>query len=165
MAKSASIPHKAALETGMPITGRVVRAATAPARCAAMPAAQINTRVPSASYWLTSFSVRSGVRCAELTVIAQLTPRLFRTSTQGLTFSSSDFDPIKMTTCGIVLPSCSTAQCAGIFLQNQTVAIFRPGGGCLFRQYRCDENHPACVPWPHRRRRPFARRPGCRPVR
>ena len=39
--------------------------------------------------------MRSGVRWAELTVIKQLTPRLLRTSTQGLTFSSSDFEPIK----------------------------------------------------------------------
>ena len=52
----------------MPITGLLVRAATAPARCAAMPAAQIKTRAPLASSSRTRASVRSGVRWAELTV-------------------------------------------------------------------------------------------------
>jgi hypothetical protein len=49
---------------GTPITGRVVCAATAPAKCAAPPAPQMKTFVPVRAASLTNVAVCSGVRCA-----------------------------------------------------------------------------------------------------
>ena len=63
-----------------------------------MPAAQMKTLQPEASCSRTIFSVLSGVRWAEETVMKKLMPSFFRTSAQGATFSSSDFDPIIMQT-------------------------------------------------------------------
>ena len=80
------------------MTGRVVRAATAPARWAAMPAAQMKTLQPEASCSRTIVSVLSGVRWAEETVMKKPMPSFFRISAQGATFSSSDFDPMIMQT-------------------------------------------------------------------
>ncbi len=95
------MPPRAEAVTGTPMTGRMVRAATAPARCAAMPAAQMNTRQPSASRSRTSFSVRSGVRCAEATVNRWSMPSLSRTSTQGRMVSSSEMEPMNTATRGM----------------------------------------------------------------
>ena len=50
---------------GTPMTGRVVRAAKAPARCAAMPAAAIMTFIPLSAAVPANSAARSGVRCAE----------------------------------------------------------------------------------------------------
>ena len=68
VASRASMPPSEEAVTGMPITGFVVRAATAPARWAAMPAAQMKTSQPSASSRSTRAAVRSGVRWADVTV-------------------------------------------------------------------------------------------------
>ena len=97
-------PPKAEPEMGMPMTGRMVRAATAPARCAAMPAAQIKTWAPFASSSAMICSVLSGVRWAEEMVMRLVMPRSFRTDTQGATFSSSEADPMRMTTCAMEPP-------------------------------------------------------------
>ncbi len=62
------MPPRAEAVTGIPSTGRTVLAATAPARWAAMPAAQMKTWQPPASSSATRAAVRSGVRCALVTV-------------------------------------------------------------------------------------------------
>ena len=51
------------------MTGKVVCAATAPARCAAPPAAQMSTRTPRWRAPRANSAVRSGVRWAESTRI------------------------------------------------------------------------------------------------
>ena len=50
---------------GIPITGRVVFAAIAPARCAALPAAQIIAPNPFSRAFSAKDFACSGVRCAE----------------------------------------------------------------------------------------------------
>ena len=61
----ASIPSKTVERQGMPITGRVVLAATAPARCAAIPAAAIITPKPASRAPFEKSRTLSGARCAE----------------------------------------------------------------------------------------------------
>ena len=52
---------------GTPITGKVVAAATAPARCAAPPAPQMRTEMPRSLALLAKACVAAGVRCADET--------------------------------------------------------------------------------------------------
>ena len=65
VASRASMPSMAPPFMGMPITGRVVLAAKAPARCAAMPAAHRITPKPLARALLANSAASAGVRCAE----------------------------------------------------------------------------------------------------
>ena len=63
--RSASRPSRVEDFTGMPITGRVVWAASAPARCAALPAAAISTPKPFSRAVEAKAAASAGVRCAE----------------------------------------------------------------------------------------------------
>ena len=63
-----------------------------------MPAAQMNVRQPSASAVLTSSTVRSGVRWAELTWTRKDSPSSRSTSAAGRTCVQSLDDPISSTT-------------------------------------------------------------------
>ena len=63
--KRASIPSIAPPLTGIPITGSVVLAAIAPARCAAIPAAAIITPKPFSSALEENSFASTGVLCAE----------------------------------------------------------------------------------------------------
>ena len=62
---NASWPLSGPESMGTPITGFSVWAAMLPAKCAAMPAAAINTAQPRASAWVTYSIVAAGVRCAD----------------------------------------------------------------------------------------------------
>ena len=63
----ASSPSSALAFTGMPITGSTVRAASAPARCAALPAAAMITPKPFSRAEAAKAPAASGVRWAEYT--------------------------------------------------------------------------------------------------
>ena len=62
---SASRPSSVELFTGMPMTGSVVLAAMAPARCAALPAAAMITPKPFSRAEAENACASSGVLCAE----------------------------------------------------------------------------------------------------
>src|SRR5690606_16253156 len=101
---SASRPFSAPEATGMPITGRALWAATAPARCAAMPAAQMNTFTPLASACCTNSRVWSGVRCAESTRPSTETPSSFSVVKPASSLGRSLSDPISQATCAMDSP-------------------------------------------------------------
>ena len=63
----ASSPSRVELFTGMPMTGRVLAAARAPARCAALPAAAMMAPKPASRAVSAKFRAASGVRCADMT--------------------------------------------------------------------------------------------------
>ena len=65
--RRASSPSSALAFTGMPITGSTVRAASAPARCAALPAAAMITPKPFSRAEAAKAPAASGVRWAEYT--------------------------------------------------------------------------------------------------
>jgi hypothetical protein len=67
VARRASKPLRVPEATGIPMTGRLVRAATAPARWAAMPAAQIITLRPRWRAVPAYSETPSGLRWAERT--------------------------------------------------------------------------------------------------
>ena len=69
-ASSASSPCSAPPASGTPMTGLVVKLATTPGRCAAIPAPAMNTAAPSRSASAMTCLVRSGERCAEATFIS-----------------------------------------------------------------------------------------------
>ena len=64
---SESIPLSDVVGIGTPITGKIVFAATTPARCAAPPAAAITTLSPRDSALLAHSKASCGVRCALMT--------------------------------------------------------------------------------------------------
>ena len=67
VAYRASMPPMAPPESGTPITGRSVWAATAPGKAAERPAPQMRTRRPRARAVRAYSATASGVRCAERT--------------------------------------------------------------------------------------------------
>src|SRR6185437_6666844 len=71
---SESNPLSAPLAIGTPITGRVVCAATAPAKWAAPPAPQMNALTPRRTASFTKPAVSSGVRCADRTRTSTASP-------------------------------------------------------------------------------------------
>src|SRR5438034_154796 len=102
--RSASSPPAIAFgaTSGTPITGSVVSAATAPARCAAPPAPQITTRTPRPSSPSTQSRSASGVRCAESTRVSLSTPRLSRVSEAKRIVVWSDVEPMTIATFDVV---------------------------------------------------------------
>ena len=64
-----SIPPIPPDSIGIPITGRTVCAANAPAKCAAMPAAAINTLQPLFSEFFINSITSCGVLCADITFL------------------------------------------------------------------------------------------------
>src|SRR5688572_25145200 len=95
---SASIPFSADESIGTPMTGRVVCAATTPARCAAAPAPTMNTLTPRAGASYTSCKTRAGDRCAEATVISHRMPNSASTSPAADMTAASQSDPIRIST-------------------------------------------------------------------
>ena len=83
---------------GTPRTGRVVCAATTPARCAAPPAAQIRTSSPRASACEAYSATARGERCADMTRMAAGTPKSRSVSRQGCIVGRSLSEPIRMAT-------------------------------------------------------------------
>ena len=83
---------------GTPITGSVVSAATAPARCAAPPAPQMTTRTPRPSSESTHSRSGSGVRCADRTRVSYSTPRFSRASAAKCIVAWSDVEPMTIAT-------------------------------------------------------------------
>src|SRR5580704_12204758 len=67
---SASMPDSTVVAIGTAITGRVVSAATTPARCAAPPAATTTTFSPLSIAVVAYSCVRAGERCADTTSIS-----------------------------------------------------------------------------------------------
>ncbi len=102
MDKRLSNPPIISVLTGKPITGNAVVAAITPPRCAALPAAQIITSVPFFWAFTENSWASSGVRCAEITLTSTVTPKLFNTTTAGLTTPKSDLLPINIATLGIL---------------------------------------------------------------
>ena len=88
---------------GTPITGFTVVADTAPARCAAMPAAAIKTAQPRWSASFTNSLVTSGVRWAEVIRASNRTPKERRTSKQASITGRSESDPITIATNGSLI--------------------------------------------------------------
>jgi hypothetical protein len=100
---SASWPCKGPAAMGTPMTGLFVSAATVPARCAAMPAAAMNTAQPRASASLTKACVASGVRCADSTRTSRARWSLSSVSIVVCMVSRSESEPIRMATNGLVM--------------------------------------------------------------
>ena len=76
-----SSPPRSEVVIGTPITGRVVREASTPARWAALPAAAMITWMPRSSAPVAKAWALSGVRWAEMTRASQATPNSVRTRT------------------------------------------------------------------------------------
>ena len=92
--RSASSPPSVPAETGTPITGSEVCAATTPGSAADSPAPQITTEWPAAAAPSASSAVRLGCRCAELTSTCTSTPCCCRIATPFSMVGMSDSDPI-----------------------------------------------------------------------
>ncbi len=102
--KSASSPSSVEDLTGTPMTGSVVLAAMAPARCAALPAAAMMAPKPSARAFSAKARASSGVRCAESTRTQNGTPSALSVSAQGrMTFRSLSL-PMTTATLRKVIP-------------------------------------------------------------
>ena len=74
---SASRPSKVEDFTGMPMTGKVVWAASTPARWAAFPAAAMMTPKPFSAAWAAKSQAAAGVRWALITWASKGTPNSF----------------------------------------------------------------------------------------
>ena len=83
---------------GTPMTGRVVCAATTPARCAAAPAPTTKTFTPRLCASRINRSTRAGERCADATVISHFKPNSFSTSPAALMIAASESLPIRIST-------------------------------------------------------------------
>ena len=68
--RSASAPPRAPPPIGTPITGRVMWAATVPARCAAPPAAAMITPMSDFRALIANSRTTSGLRCADMTCVS-----------------------------------------------------------------------------------------------
>jgi len=84
-------------ETGTPMTGRSVSAATAPGSAADRPAMAMKTSASDASTVARSLS---GVRCAEATVRVCGTPSSLSTAAAFSATGRSDLEPMTMATPG-----------------------------------------------------------------
>ncbi len=93
---SASSPSSVEELIGSPITGRTVLAASAPARCAALPAAAISTPKPFFSACCAKSAASAGVLCAEMILISKGMPSSFSVSAALLTLPRSLSLPITM---------------------------------------------------------------------
>src|SRR6202030_542446 len=97
---SASMPDSTVVAIGTAITGRVVSAATTPARCAAPPAATITTFSPLSIAVVAYSCVRAGERCAETTSISNGIENLSSIFADSFMTGRSVSEPIMMPTCG-----------------------------------------------------------------
>ena len=89
-----SMPFKALLRMGMPITGRVVKAAAIPGRCAAPPAPAMTMPTPR---WRAPaiYSMKyCGVRCALMTFFSYSTPKESSVSQAADITSQSLLEPM-----------------------------------------------------------------------
>ena len=98
----ASAPFKGPPSIGTPMTGRVVCAATAPAKCAAKPAAQMKTPQSRATASATYSAVACGVRWADVTRTSNRTESESSTCAQACIVGQSDSEPINTATHAIV---------------------------------------------------------------
>ena len=73
----------------MPITGRVVFAAMAPARCAALPAAAMIAPNPFSRALEENSAASTGVRCAEMILTSQGIPSFLSVTIAGFTVCRS----------------------------------------------------------------------------
>ncbi len=95
-----STPPTSFVGIGTPMTGRGVREAVIPGRCAAPPAPAIITSIPLEAADLAYSNIRSGVLCAETTLASYGIPRDLRTSAASLITGQSLLLPIIMPTSG-----------------------------------------------------------------
>ena len=94
------MPPRGLASRGTPITGRVVWAATAPARCAAIPAPAMNTAQPRSTASVTYCEVAAGVRWAEVILTSTEIPRRRSTSTADCITGQSESEPMSTATKG-----------------------------------------------------------------
>ena len=87
-------------DSGTPITGRSVWAATAPGSAAEMPAPAMITRRPRMRAFLAYSATTSGSRCADITRISCRIPRSSSSRAAFSIVSMSLLDPITMPTRG-----------------------------------------------------------------
>ena len=93
--------------SGTPMTGRVWCAATAPARCAAPPAAAMTTFTPRPASPRDQSRTSSGVRCADSTRVSCSIPRPARVSSVTAMIGASLELPMTIATCALsAAPSC-----------------------------------------------------------
>ncbi len=97
---SKSWPCNAVVEIGTPSTGRVVKAAVMPGRCAAPPAPATITLKPASRADFAKAYRRSGVRCAETMRASKATPSSSRTAAAALMTGQSDWLPMMIATGG-----------------------------------------------------------------
>ena len=98
VASSASHPSSGDESIGTPMTGRAECAATTPARCAAAPAPTMNTFTPADGASAMMRCTRAGERCAEATVMCDVTPSASSISTALRMTGASELDPISICT-------------------------------------------------------------------
>ena len=84
---------------GTPITGKLVKAATIPGKCAAPPAPAIITCKPLLRAVFAYSTIRSGVRCAETTVNSKGILKVFKVSAAACMIGKSLSLPIMIPTC------------------------------------------------------------------
>src|SRR5438309_1433997 len=102
---SASMPDSTVVAMGTAITGKVVSAATTPARCAAPPAATITTFSPLSMAVLAYSCVRAGERCAETTSISNGIENFASIFADSFITGRSVSEPMMMPTRGLSLES------------------------------------------------------------
>src|ERR1700675_3102285 len=96
------MPESTVVAIGTATTGKVVTAATTPARCAAPPAATITTLRPRATAVEAYSCVRAGDRCADVTSISYGTLNFSSILADSLITGKSVSDPIMMPTKGVL---------------------------------------------------------------
>ena len=100
---SASRPSKVEDFTGMPMTGKVVWAASTPARWAAFPAAAMMTPKPCSRAVRENSAAASGVRWADMTFTSTGMPKPFRRLMAGDTVGKSLSLPMMTATFLLIL--------------------------------------------------------------
>jgi hypothetical protein len=128
VASRASRPPMPDVLIGTPITGRVVDAASAPARWAALPAAAIMTCTPPAPAPRANSRAASGVRCAEMTRASQLTGKERSTANAGSRTGRSASLPMTTTICGMIA---SSLVCSHEMEKPRSPGFRAAGGSCL----------------------------------
>mmetsp|Transcript_12586 Transcript_12586/g.47048 ORF Transcript_12586/g.47048 Transcript_12586/m.47048 type:complete len:261 (-) Transcript_12586:1152-1934(-) len=116
-----STPSRCFSGTGTPITGSGVIAATIPGRCAAPPAPAMMHRKPLPDAARAYSNMRSGVRCALITVTSTPIPKDSKTSAAAAMVGKSESLPMIMPTEGGA-NSCALASPLAIFMSWSSFA-------------------------------------------
>mmetsp|Transcript_70786 Transcript_70786/g.140294 ORF Transcript_70786/g.140294 Transcript_70786/m.140294 type:complete len:271 (-) Transcript_70786:922-1734(-) len=156
MERRESLPDSAEDLTGTPMTGRGVRAATIPGRCAAPPAPAMTTCSPRDPACCAYSNSLAGVRCAETIVTSYATPNCSSTSHAARMQGRSESEPMITPTVAPVFAGRSVAEgtdegppAAGI---TSAVAVSEPPSSVASSRARIEAAseavHAVTLTWP-----------------